>query len=202
MKKKLVYIGFVVILCSLLGFMMARYNTVSKKWETAMANVKAYDKELSSEKSTNVALQLTIDQLRNYSDSVLQELNKTRKALKIKDSQVQSVQYIPSYFTKTDTLCLVDTIFRNPKVEIDTVLGNKWYNISLYLKYPSTIIVKPSLVSEKHIVVYKKKETVNPPKKFFLFRWFQKKHTVLNVEVVEKNPYIQNGKSKYVEVIK
>ena len=46
------------------------------------------------------------------------------------------------------------------------------------------------------------KQTVNPPKKFFIARWFQKKHNVLQVEVVEKNPYMDDQKSKYVEIVK
>ena len=64
------------------------------------------------------------------------------------------------------------------------------------------IAVKPEFKSEKHIIVSTKKETVNPPKKFFLFRWLQKKHRVLHVDIVEKNPYVENQTSKYVEIIK
>jgi hypothetical protein len=57
-------------------------------------------------------------------------------------------------------------------------------------------------VSKKHIAVSTRRETVNPPKKFFLLRWFQKRHTVLNVDVIEKNPYVEGQTSKYVEIIK
>ena len=64
------------------------------------------------------------------------------------------------------------------------------------------VAVKPEFKSEKHIIVSTKKETVNPPKKFFLFRWFQKKMKVLHVDVVEKNPYVDGETSRYVEIIK
>ena len=64
------------------------------------------------------------------------------------------------------------------------------------------IIVQPEFKSEKHIVVSTKKETVNPPKKFFLFRWFQKKQTLIHVDVVEKNPYVENQSSRYIEIMK
>ena len=47
-----------------------------------------------------------------------------------------------------------------------------------------------------------KKETVNPPKKFFLFRWFQKKHKIIQVDVIEKNPYVQNEVSRYIEIVR
>jgi hypothetical protein len=85
---------------------------------------------------------------------------------------------------------------------IDTLIGDEWYNLRLGLKYPSMIAVEPDFKSEKHIIVSSKKETVNPPKKFFLFRWFQKRHTVLHIDVVEKNPYIDVKTNKYVEVLK
>ncbi len=85
---------------------------------------------------------------------------------------------------------------------MDTVLGDKWYSLGLGLHYPSTVIVKPCFKSDKHIVVSSKKETVNPPKKFFLFKWFQKKHYVINVDVIEKNPYVSNESSRYIEIIK
>ena len=63
-------------------------------------------------------------------------------------------------------------------------------------------MVSPSFVSEKYITVSSKKETVNPPKKFFLFRWFQRKHKVLIVNIHEENPYIETNNSKFVEILK
>ena len=63
------------------------------------------------------------------------------------------------------------------------------------------IEVAKSLEIEHHIVDYRK-ETIDPPKKCFIARWFQKKQEVIEVNVVEKNPYIENKKSKFIEVIK
>ena len=57
-------------------------------------------------------------------------------------------------------------------------------------------------MSEKHIIVSSKKETVDPPKKFFLLRWLQRKHLVLHINVIEKNPYVDEESSRYVEIIK
>ena len=85
---------------------------------------------------------------------------------------------------------------------MDTLIGDKWYNAKVSLKYPSTIIVAPKFISEKHIIVSTKKETVNPPKKLWILRLFQKKHTIIKVDVVEKNPYVTNESSRYIEVVK
>lgn len=173
-----------------------------KQWEIAMNNVKSYDALLGKEGNKNVALQLTIDQLNNCQDSILRELNATRKKLKIKDSKLNSMQYVASDFSKVDTVILKDTLFKEPSINIDTLLKDQWYQLHLGLKYPSMVIVEPVFKSEKHVIVSSKKETVNPPKKFFLFRWFQKKHIVLHIDVVEKNPYVNNEKNRYIEIVK
>lgn len=192
----------IIVLLAIVGAMWQQVKYVNGKWETAEANVKAYSMSLSREEEKNTALQLTIGQLDYFRDSVLQELDDTRKKLKIKDKNLKALQSISSSFSKSDTIILKDTLFKEVSLNVDTVLGDKWYNIRLGLKYPSMIAVKPYFKSEKHIIVSSKKETVNPPKKFFLFRWFQRRHTVLHIDVVEKNPYIDNESSRYVEIIK
>ena len=158
--------------------------------------------ELSAAGKQNTALQLTVEQLEYFKDSVLEDLDNTRKELKIKDKNLKALQQVTSVFTRTDTITLKDTLFKEPTLSIDTLMGDEWYTLDLGLKYPSMIVVKPEFKSKKHIVVSSKKETVNPPKKFFLFRWFQRKMRVIHVDVVEKNPYVQDEGTKYVEIIK
>ena len=200
MKKYLILA--IVVLVVIIGAMWQQVKYANDKWEVATANMKAYDAQLAAEGEKNIALQLTIDQLSYFKDSVLQELDNTRKELKIKDKNLKALQAVKSGFTKRDTITMRDTLFKEPTLAIDTLIGDKWYNVRLGLKYPSMIAVQPYFKSEKHIIVSSKKETVNPPSKFFLFRWFQRKHRVLHIDVVEKNPYVDNESSKYVEIIK
>jgi hypothetical protein len=200
MKKYLVFT--IIILLAVIGAMWQQVEYANEKWERAEANVKAYSMSLSREGEKNTALQLTIDQLGYFKDSVLQELDKTRKELKVKDKNLKALQSVSSSFSKSDTIILKDTLFKEVSLNVDTVLGDKWYNVRLGLKYPSMIAVKPYFKSEKHIVVSSKKETVNPPKKFWLFRLFQRKHIVLHVDVLEKNPYVSNENSRYIEIVK
>ena len=133
---------------------------------------------------------------------MLQELNETRKQLNVKDKNLKAVQAVSSTFSRVDTILLKDTILRDPSINIDTVVCDEWYSVRLGLKYPSIIAVRPEFKSQKHIVVSTKRETVNPPKNWWILRIFQKKHTVLNVDVVEKNPYVSDESSKYIEIIK
>ena len=112
------------------------------------------------------------------------------------------MHYIKSSFTKKDTLIFRDTLFKEPSLALDTTLADDWYSVKLGLKYPSTISIAPYFVSKKDIIVSTKKETINPPKKWWLLRIFQKKHLRLHVDVKENNPYVQGESSKYVEIIK
>ena len=201
MNKYLIII--IIVLLSVIGAGWQQLEQVTDKWKVAEANVKAYSEELSTSGKKNTALQLTVDQLKYFNDSVLQALDDTRKELKIKDKDLKALQAVKSGFTKKDTIRIPgDTIFKSPSFALDTIVGDKWYNIQLGLKYPSMVAVKPYFKSEKHIIVSNKKETVNPPKKFFLFRWFQRRHIILHIDIVEKNPYVENESSKYIEIIK
>lgn len=145
---------------------------------------------------------MTIEQLKYSNDSIFKEMDDARKELGIRKSKLKSLQYVASSFYKNDTILLSDTLFCNPEINIDTVVSDKWYSVKVGLKYPSTVIVEPEFTSKKYVAVSTKRETVNPPKKFFLFRWFQKKHTVLTVDVIEKNPYVQNQDGRFVEIVK
>lgn len=169
--------------------------------DTTTANLKAALNNQNTLKDENRVLQLNYSQLQYFNDSILNRMDSIRKVLKLKSKDVKSIQYIKSTIHKTDTIHFKDTIFMN-SINIDTTITDKWSNINIKMYYPNTIMVSPSFVSEKYITVSSKKETVNPPKKFFLFRWFQRKHKVLIVNIHEENPYIETNNSKFVEILK
>jgi hypothetical protein len=202
---KYIYLGVAILMVVLFVSIYALFSTkrsADKKWKEAIENAKAYSELFSNSEDKNRAFKLTIDQLKNSNDSIFKELNEARKELKIKDSKLKSLQYVSSSFSKVDTITLRDTIFRDHHVNIDTLLSDKWYSVKVGLKYPSTVSIEPKFISIKYIVVSAKKETVNPPKRFFLFRWFQKKQIRLNVDVIEKNPYVQNQDNRFVEIVR
>ena len=203
--KKYIHIGMTLlipILTVALILTVKSRGKIEKRWKESTENVKSYSELFSNSENKNKGFKLTIDQLQYFNDSILRELNETRESLKIKDSKLKSLQYLSSTFIKYDTLIIKDTLFKDPQIQVDTVLSDEWYSIRIGLKYPSTVTVNPMFRSVKHIVVSSRRETVNPPKKFFLFRWFQKKHTILNIDVIEKNPYMKEQNNRYIEIIK
>ena len=204
MVKKYIRIGIVILISLLAVSTYTLYNRnqdLKEELSVSMTNQKAFIAENTSLKEENRAFKFTIEQLNYYNDSILQKMNDVRKELKIKDSNLKQMQYLSSVSTKKDTVLFTDTVFRDKSLALDTIIGDKWYNIRLGLKYPNLIYTKPTFTSEKYIIVNKKKETINPPKKFFLFRWFQRKHWVMEVHIKEKNPYIKEVNNKFVEII-
>lgn len=179
-----------------------RNQNLIKEIELVTLNQKAFISENSSLKNENRAFKFTIEQLEYYNDSILKKMNEVRKELNVKDKDLGAMQYILSEASKTDTVEFRDTIFSIPTLHIDTMLGDKWYQINLELRYPNKIITTPKFISEKFVIINYKKETINPPKKCWLLRLFQKKHKVIRVEVVEKNPYIENKQHRFIEIIK
>ena len=203
--RKYIYTGVIMLIVALsLQLYMERESrkSMEQKWMDATENVNSYSELFSSSSNSNRTFKLSIEQLESSKDSIFQELCKAKDELKVKNSKLQSFYYMASSYSKADTITLTDTLFRDPQVKIDTLVSDEWYSMRLSMKYPSTIMVEPEFRSERSVVVSMKKETVDPPKKFFLLRWFQKKHYVLNVDVIEKNPYVKNTNNRYVEIIK
>ena len=201
MRAKIWIITVCLLLISLVtcGILVNRSISLNKQLEVASANEKAFAYQLDKTKGENYVFQLKIDQLELFNDSIADKLKKVQNENKIKDSKIQEFQYLLTDFNKKDTVYLSDTIFLDPDFVMDTTIGDKWMNTELHLQYPNQICVSPNVRSEKEVLIYNKRETVDPPKKFFLCRWFQKKHTVIKVIVNEENPYIENQESIFIK---
>lgn len=201
--KKLVYIliGVIILTGASLYWLYNRYQKLSAEYSTSIENIKAYDAELSGLKDDTRVYKLTIEQLSYFNDSITKKMNEVRKELGIKDSKIKQMQYKLSHIEKPDSLTLPDTIFVN-SFKLDTIMGDEWANNHIIMSYPNKIKITPRFKLESFLFVSAKKETIKPPKKFFLFRWFQKRHTVLNITVKENNPYVETDRQKFIEIIK
>lgn len=191
--KKYLFIVILLLIIALIsmGFIISRLNS---KLEIANNNIKSLQ-------NNKIELLQTVDQLKTDTTRIGQEFNKILDSLNIKPKKVVEYKYLKSKSSKVDTIHLIDTVFIEGFC-LDTIISSgEWYNLNISMSYPGDFIVNPSFTSEKYIISHKKRETVNPPKKFFLFRWFQKKHTIIEIEIIEKNPYIKTEDYKYVEIL-
>lgn len=200
--KKLVYIliGVIILVGTSMYWLYNKYQKLNTKYQTSIENIKAFDAELSGLKDDTKAYRLSIQQLNYFNDSITKKMNEVRKELGIKDSKIKQMQYKLSHVEKTDSIVLPDTVFVN-SFKLDTIMGDEWYKNHIIMKYPNYIKFTPKFKLESFLFVDAKKETVEPPKKFFLLRWFQKKHTILNITIKENNPYVETDRQKFIEII-
>ena len=195
-------IGIVVALLIATTVSIYKHNReLNYKLDIAKANEKAYYMQFDSLNTKNKLLNFTVEQLNYYNDSILNKMNDLRKELKIKDKELLSLYYLNSQITKIDTILMKDTIFIK-SLKLDTIVGDRWYTMKLGLEYPNKIVVNPSFISEKYIITNSKKETIEPPKKYWIQRIFQKKHTIAEINIVEKSPYIKETQNQFIQIIK
>lgn len=202
--KSWIYIGVAILILGMIGVISlqsSRIDSLKEDLSISIANEKALFADNDSLNNKGRTLQLTVEQLNYINDSIIIKMNEVRKELKIKDKNIKELEYQLSEAKKTDTLIFRDTLFRNPELKIDTTLRDKWYSLNLKLEYPSTVIASPKFISERYVVQSLKKETIKPPKKCWLWRLLQRKHKIIETEVIEKSPYIINKQEKYIKII-
>lgn len=206
MRKYLYGVLILAVFSLLVGTLRTCHslNVYKAEYERELNNIKAYAQYNDSLNTSVRQFRMTIDELEYLNDSINNKLLETTKELKIKEKNLKYLQYQVSLAHKTDTIKIgTDTIFKEIVKEhpIDTTIGDYWYNLNLKLNYPSTIVTTPQFRSEKHVIISAKKEYVNKPSKIFFIRWFQKKRTVVAVDIIEKNPYIDNKENRFIEVV-
>lgn len=202
--KKYIIIASLILISFLSITSYIQYKEIIKtknELSISKSNEKAFILENDNLRKENISFKFTIEQLNYINDSITNRMNDIRKELKVKDKDLKQMQYLLSEAHKSDTIEIRDTLFIDKSLKVDTLLGDNWYQLRLGLEYPNKLFINPSFISEKYIISSYKKETINPPKKFFLSRWFQKKHKIIEVEVVEKNPYIENKKQRFIEIL-
>lgn len=203
-KIKLI-IGLIIVaviagLGTTVAVMNNRIDKLNKDVAEATSNIKAYELENSALKDNTIEFKYTIEQLNHSKDSLNQRINKLRKDLKIKDKDIQKLQYVLSENQKKDSIIVHDTLFIE-KVKIDTTLSDDWSKLHLQLEFPNKVVTEYSFKNESLVTTYLKKETIKPPHKCIFVRWFQKKHKMIYVEVNEQNPYCEIKEQKFINII-
>lgn len=192
--------AIIIALGTTTAIMKQRIDTLNKEVAEAVTNIKAYELENSALRDDTIEFQYTIEQLNYSNDSLNQKINKLRKELRIKDKDIQKLQYMVSESHKRDSIIIRDTIFME-NVKVDTTLADDWSKLHLQLEFPNTVVADYSFKNESLVTTYLKKETIKPPHKCAFVRWFQKKHKVIHVEVHEQNPYCEIKEQKFINII-
>ena len=98
MKIKLIIISAFITLLSVCGYQHKKISKLDNELGLAISNGRYYESLVSNTEEKNRVLQLTIDQLNNTSDSLLQQVKTAQKELKIKDQNLKQAQVINNQY--------------------------------------------------------------------------------------------------------
>lgn len=200
--RKYINIAIGVITALLIGYIVLlniKADNYKELYNRELQNVAAYQISNSGLEGEIREYKMTLNELYDSKDSLDRKLVNTMNELNIANKKVKNLQYQLSQATKVDTIVLHDTIFEKG-VDIDTTIGDQWYNLRLQMQYPSTVITEPTFNSEQYVYIYNKTEYVGGKSKCFFINWFKKKYTVTEVKIEEENPYIKMLNQKFIEV--
>ena len=160
-------------------------------------NFKALALENQKLEDEAIAYKFSIEQLEYLNDSVLNDLNETRRKLKIKDKELLQMQKIKTEIITRDSIYFKDTIFRDNFIKLDTTIKDQWHTLAIQLE-PNQLNIQAKYTSDLNVFAKSSKEIIGTPKKCAIGRWFQKKHKVIRVEVIDNNPYSIIKEKKFV----
>lgn len=208
MKRTCIEIIVACILLFILLFCVRQCQSNLAKLNGYETNWIALSNENNKNAKSSKAYELKISQMKYINDSLMNAMDSVRRSLNIKDKNTKGLGYVKSTILIHDTV-LVNRIRDGDKtISIDTTINKKWYQIQLDYRgskcneCKDTLIVSPKVTSEKYVVISTQKEYVDTPKQFWIQRIFQKKDEVIDVKVVETNPYIYSNENRFVKVIK
>lgn len=172
---------------------------LTESLEISQNNIEAYQELYNDSQQASNVLKLTVEQLQNSKDSVIQKLDSVRKELKIKPKQVktaatqtQVINVIKSKGVKGDIL-IKDTIYTdsiqyNPLTTVRYTIGKDTVSIGLNVE------------NTQYLYIYTTKEYKN--KKNFIKRLFTldfKKIKKYKYKIVNTNDLLKNDDVRIVE---
>ena len=195
--KGIITIGLILFLLSLIGTTTYLYK------ENQKLNVKVSDQSIQLKAKGQGTISFVDDKGALHSQSI--QYGTTIAALKAsKDSTDKAfVKMVADYELKIKDLTQAGqvtstTSYTPPKVKYVLTARDTTYDLSKRPFIVDEIHIKDDSLSQnlqifntQNLLWHTKRETIDPPKKFFLFRWFQKKHNVTYVDIINDNPYIK-----------
>ena len=206
--NRVIRVSVVVAILALIIIVVRRCKSAEDKLEGYETNWIALSNENNKNAKSSKLYEFKLSQLKYINDSLMNAMDSVRKSLNIKDKNTKGLGYVKSTILIHDTVLVNRIRDGDNSISIDTTINKKWYQIQLDYRgskcneCKDTLIVSPKVTSEKYVVISTQKEYVDTPKKFWIQRIFQKKDEVIDVKVIETNPYIYSNEDRFVKVIK
>lgn len=196
---KVVAVSFIMLLTAISFYMHDQIKQKDKEIDRLTTNVEYYQNNYNQSKLDNTVLQLTIDDLTNSKDSLIQQLDSIKKEIKIKDKNL-----ISSAVINTEIKDSVRTVIKSVEKDFAEELKLNKLTTIMVSRKDSILDVKLSLFNQQILFiedtkVYKKKYK-NGFIRFLHFDW-RKKH-VRKYNIHNTNDLIKVTDSRIVEIVK
>ena len=196
---KVVAVSFIMLLTAISFYMHNQLEYKDKQINALQKNIEFYQSVSENERSRNIVLQTTVDELNQSKDSLLQQITKIQKQLDIKNKNLISTNVINTQI-KDSIKTIIKPIDRDFIKEFNL---NQLTTI-IVSRIDSTLSVKLDLQNQQILFIEDTKEYKKKYKNGFIrflhLDW-RKKH-VRKYNIYNSNDLIKITDSRIVEIIK
>lgn len=193
---KVVTIGIISLLTVAIFILGGQLSKKNKEIDRLFNNIKAYEQLATKNERLNTVLQLTVNELNNSKDSLIQQVEQVRKELKVKNKNLQQAQVINTVIR--DTVTKVITVDRNFNEELKI---NPLTTIKV-TRTDSILTAKIDITNQQILFIEEKKEYKNKYKngwiRFWHFDW--KKIKIRKYQIHNTNPIIKITDTRIIEI--
>ena len=193
---KLVTLSIISLLTVAIFILNNQLNKKDIEINRLYNNIQAYEQIASGKEDDNRVLQLTINDLNNSNDSLLQELQQVKEKLNIKNKNLVQAQVINTVIR--DTITKVITLDKNFNEELKL---NPLTTIKV-TRTDSILTAKIDIYNQQILFIEEKKVYKNRYKngwiRFWHFDW--KKIRVRKYQIENSNPLIRVTDTRIIEV--
>lgn len=193
---RVVVISIICLLTAAIFVLSSQLKNKNEEINRLSNNIQAYEQIVSNKEENNRVLQLTINELNNSKDSLIQQVNEVKKELKVKDKNLKQVQVINTVIKDTITKVITrdrdfsETLKLNP---LTTIKVNRTDSI---------LTAKIDIQNQQILFVEEKKIYKNKYKngwvRFWHFDW--KKIRIRQYQIENSNPLIKVTDTRIVEL--
>lgn len=196
---KVVAVSFIMLLAAISFYMHNQLEYKDKQINALQNNIEFYQSVSENERSRNIVLQMTVDELNQSKDSLLQQITKIQKQLDIKNKKLISTNVINTQIKDS-----IKTIIKPIDRDFIKELNLNQLTTIIVSRIDSTLSVKLDLQNQQILFVEDTKEYKKKYKNGFIrflhLDW-RKKH-VRKYNIYNSNDLIKITDSRIVEIIK
>lgn len=196
---KVVAVSFIMLLAAISFYMHNQLEYKDKQINALQNNIEFYQSVSENEHNRNIVLQMTVDELNQSKDSLLQQITKIQKQLDIKNKKLISTNVINTQIKDS-----IKTIIKSIDRDFIKELNLNQLTTIIVSRIDSTLSVKLDLQNQQILFIEDTKEYKKKYKNGFIrflhLDW-RKKH-VRKYNIHNSNDLIKITDSRIVEIIK